>query len=159
MRTSLPSFLAALALAVAASCASTPSSPAADEGAEAYVPIQPQADEPIGKFLADVDLSMRYWTNLKLSARSEEDRRKARELESIVGIASTRRLEELLVELQSGPPRNRQRAATALGFTHDRRALGPLLAALDDADPDVVHNALLGLTLLGFPDTPTLRIV
>jgi hypothetical protein len=36
---------------------------------------------PIGKFMADLDASIRAWTNLIMSAQTEEDRRKASLLE------------------------------------------------------------------------------
>lgn len=154
-----PRTLALLASGLLAACSSSPSEPEAYKGPEEYVEPPQQVDAPMGKFLADFDSSMRYWTNLMLAARSEEQRREARELESIMGVQAVRRFDELVVELQTGPARNRQRAAAALGFSRDRAALGPLVAALGDPDPDVVHNALLGLTLLGFPDTPSDAIV
>ncbi len=152
--------LALAPLLVLAACAGSPTDEgAADESARDYVPIVPEETSPIGKFLADVDGSIRAWTNLTLTARTGEDRSKARELEAILHRETLRRIDELIAELEAGPPRNRQRAAAAVGFTHDARAQSPLLAALDDTNPDVVHNALLGLALLSLPDTPTERIV
>ena len=49
-------------------------------------------------------------------------------------------------------------AAAALGFTRDPEVLSPLLDALEDPDPRLVGNALLGLTILEDPNTPTERI-
>ena len=46
----------------------------------------------------------------------------------------------------------------ALGFTRDPEVLSPLLDALEDPDPRLVGNALLGLTILEDPNTPTERI-
>lgn len=155
----LPRLFAPLALGLLTACSSSPSEPEAFKGPEEYVAPPEQVDAPMGKFLADFDSSMRYWTNLMLAARSEEQRREARELEAIMGVQSVRRFDELVVELQTGPARNRQRAATALGFSRDRAALPHLVAALGDPEPDVVHNALLGLTLLGFPETPSEAVV
>jgi hypothetical protein len=110
--------------------------------------------EPIGKFIADLDASMRAWTNLIMSAQTEEDRRKASLLEQSLSASTHKRRAELIEQLESGPLSNRVVAASALGFTHDPEALSPLIAALDDGHPEVVSNVLLGLTLLGSPDTP-----
>lgn len=151
--------LAALALGLLAACSSSPSEPERFKGPEEYVPPPEPTDAPVGKLLADFDNSIRYWTNLMLAARTEEQRRQARELEAYLGAQSVRRLDELVAQLQTGPARNRQRAAAALGFSRDRAALPPLVAALGDPEPDVVHNALLGLTLLGFQETPHDAIV
>ena len=137
-------------------CASESSSRKIENAApDEYVAIRDEVPEPIGKFLADLDLSIRAWTNLTMTARSEEDERKARELAAVLERETNRRRDELVAELASGPARNRQRAAAALGFTGDPTVLGPLLAALEDRDPDVVHNAALGLALLGSAETPT----
>jgi hypothetical protein len=142
-----------------AACSSSSPQPERYPGPQEYVePPEPEVSA-MGKFLADFDGMMRYWTNLMLAARSEEQRREARELEAPMGVQSVRRFDELVVELETGPARNRQRAAAALGFSRDRAALPHLVAALGDSDPDVVHNALLGLTLLGFPETPHESIV
>lgn len=142
-------------LALLAACSSSATQEPQPAVEETFVPHQPPQPEPIGKLLADLDLKMRAWTNLTLTARSEEERRRARELGSMLQLETRKRLDELVLELETGPPRNRQRAAAALGFTHDPRVLGPLLAALEDPDLDVVHNALLGLALLSLAETPT----
>jgi HEAT repeat protein len=107
----------------------------------------------IGEFLAKIDLAMRAWTRLAQTAASPEERRQARELERFLRHQTAQRRAELVVQLETGPPYNRVRAASALGFT-DASALSPLLAALSDPEPDVVHNALLGLALLADPTTP-----
>lgn len=109
---------------------------------------------PIGKFMADLDGSIRAWTNLIMSAQTEEDRRKASLLEQSLSATTHKRRSELIEQLESGPLSNRVVAASALGFTHDLEAQSPLIAALDDAHPEVVSNALLGLMLLGRADTP-----
>jgi HEAT repeat protein len=151
--------LASLVLGLLAACSSSPSEPEAFKGPEQFVPPPDPDDAPMGKLLADFDNMMRFWTNLMLNARSEEERRQAREMEALMGVQSVRRFDELVAELQSGPARNRQRAAAALGFSRDRAALPHLVAALGDPEPDVVHNALLGLTLLGFRETPSEAVV
>ncbi|HVS17942.1 MAG TPA: HEAT repeat domain-containing protein [Planctomycetota bacterium] len=148
-----PRSLALMAVGLLAACSSSSADPEPYKGPAEFVEPPSPDEAPMGKFLADFDNSMRYWTNLMLGARSEAQRRDARQLEAIMGMQSVRRFDELVVELETGPARNRQRAAAALGFSRDRAALAPLVGALDDPDADVVHNALLGLTLLGFADT------
>ena len=109
---------------------------------------------PIGKFLAEVDASIRAWNNLLLTADTAEERRKARMLEDNLSRVTHQRRDEIIEQLESGPLNNRVVAASALGFTRDVEAQSPLLAALDDSHTEVVSNALLGLMLLGRADTP-----
>jgi len=109
---------------------------------------------PIGKFLSDLDASIRAWNNLLISAGTEDERKRARLLETNLMAAAHHRRSELIEQLETGPPSNRMIAACALGFTRDAEAQSPLLAALEDADPEVVGNALIGLMLLGRADTP-----
>jgi HEAT repeat protein len=142
--------LAAL-LALAWSCSSSPDEP---EQPEEFTPIQVPDPDPLGKFLADLDLRVRAWTNLTLLAKDEKEERQARDLAGQLELLSRKRLDELIAALETGPPRNRQRAAAAIGFSGDPRALGPLVAALEDSDLDVVHNSLLGLAVLKSPETP-----
>jgi len=113
---------------------------------------------PIGKLLADLDLQIRAWTRLKMTAATAEDRTKARELEKVISTSAHARRDELIEQLQSGPPDNRIVAASALGFTRDPEALSPLVACLEDSNPDVVSNALLGLMILGNTQAPLERM-
>jgi len=142
--------LACAALALCAACASTPT----EDKTDTPNPIQEQEQDPIGKFLADFDKSVTQWSSLTLTASTSTEYREARVLESVLVDRTTRRRDELIKELESGPPINRIRAAAALGFTRSVEAQSPLLAALSDSNPDVVHNALLGLAVLGRGDTP-----
>jgi HEAT repeat protein len=105
-----------------------------------------------------VDERARAWSNLKLDARNDEDMRKLRVLEQTLQYDTRKRIDELLAQLESGPPRNRTIAAMGLGFSGQPRAQAALLAALGDPDPDVVSNSLLALGILGLPDTPTAEI-
>lgn len=113
---------------------------------------------PIGKLLADLDLQIRAWTRLKMTAATAEDRTKARELEKVISTSAHERRSELIDQLQTGPQGNRIVAASALGFTRDPEVLSPLVACLEDHDPEVVSNALLGLMILGNTQTPLERI-
>jgi len=113
---------------------------------------------PIGKFMADLDAAIRAWSNLIMSAQTEEDRRKASLLEQSLSASTHKRRTELIEQLESGPLSNRVIAGGALGFTHDLEAQSPLIAALDDPHPEVVSNVLLGLMVLGRADTPLSRI-
>jgi hypothetical protein len=105
--------------------------------------------EPIGKFMSDLDSSIRAWTNLIMSAQTEEDRRKASLLEQSLSAATHKRRAELIHELESGPLSNRVVAACALGFTHDIEAQSPLLAALNDPVPLVRAAAARSVSYLG----------
>jgi hypothetical protein len=162
--------LAALLPPLVAACSSThadrsPAEEAADE-ARSTAPERPIAQiveatrtpEPIGTLLASLDQQMRAWNNLFLRAENEVDRAKARNLEKAIMTATHNRRGEILEQLESGPITNRIVAAAALGFTRDESVQGPLLAALDDDEPQVVSSALLGLWLLGRADTPLDRI-
>ncbi len=127
------------------------------------VPFAEQAEknrkiEPIGKYLADLDNTMRAWTRLHMTAATADERKKARLLEINLATRAHQRRDEIIEQLQTGPLSNRVVAASALGFTREVQAQGPLLAALEDSSQDVVANALLGLMLLGRADTPLDRI-
>ncbi len=114
--------------------------------------------EPIGKYLADLDNSMRAWTRLHMTAATADERKKARLLELNIATRAHQRRSEITEQLVTGPLANRVIAASALGFTRDAEAQSPLLSALEDSSQDVVANALLGLMLLGRSDTPLDRI-
>lgn len=153
----------ALILCLTASCAAPP---AAQPG-ELINPfdIDPAVlnqgapeDVPLGKFLADMSASIQAWSHKTLSATSRADFRKQNLLEHHITQEARKRKEDLLYSLEAGPQHNRVIAAAALGFTRDPRVLSPLLDALEDADPRLVGNALLGLTILEDPNTPTERI-
>ena len=111
------------------------------------------ADE-IGYFLAEFDGSLRRWNELKLAPSSDRDRRQLRALETNMKKRASERQEDLVTELETGPPLNRQVAAAALGFTGDPAVISALLNALDDPNAGVVQKALLGLGRLEDPSTP-----
>jgi len=148
----------ALTLVVGGACRSTqdPESAATGEaGPEPYVSgIVSTAPSPIGQFLAELDRDIGKWTQLTLTASTDKERRKTSILQAALNERASRRTDELIEQLEGGPTQNRIRAAAALGFTESPSAQSPLLAALHDGSPDVVCNALLGLTLLEMPDTP-----
>lgn len=114
--------------------------------------------EAIGKVIADLDLELRAWTRLKMTAATAEDRTKARELEKVIATTAHARRVELIDQLQTGPLGNRIVVAFALGFTRDPEVLSPLVACLEDSNPEVVGNALLGLMVLGNTNVPLERI-
>lgn len=170
VRQALPHALLPVLLALVAGCASTESekSPAAEaaDATKSTAPEQPIAElveatrtpEPIGKLLQSLDQQITAWNNLFLAATSETDRAKARNLEKSIMTTTHNRRREILEQLESGPLTNRIVAAAALGFTREQSVQSPLLAALDDTEPQVVSAALLGLWLLGRQDTPLDRI-
>ena len=143
----------ALTLAAVGLAACSSNSPRTDDGPIPKLLEKPQPDS-IGKVLADMDASISRWATLTMTASSSAEQREARMLEALLVDTASQRLAELVHELQIGPPINRMRAAAALGFSRSAEAQGPLLAALSDHSPDVTHNALLGLAVLGRGDTP-----
>jgi HEAT repeat protein len=153
---------------VLAGCASTAgeTSPAADAAGKSTAPEHPIAQiveatnkpEPIGMLLVTLDQEITAWNNLFLMAQTEVERSKARNLEKTIMTTAYNRRGELIEQLESGPLNNRIVAAAALGFTRDPSVQSPLLAALDDQQPEVVSSALIGLWLLGRADTPLDRI-
>lgn len=151
-----------LALLVATGCRASGTKNSESDGA----PKKPIAElveatntpEPIGQLLARIDTAIERWNQLQLSGQSGEDREKARKLELWIQGDAHRRRAEIVEQLESGAPQNRTIAAMALGFTRETEVQSPLLAALDDSDPGVVSNALLGLWLLERSDTPLEKI-
>jgi hypothetical protein len=159
--------LAALALCffLAAACQSTQKSSPENGGNPATAdanqpePYDPHIwdsgpPDPLGAFLAELDKSMRAWTNLTLTAGNRADQRKARDLQETLMRRVHARESELVDTLESGPPRNRVIAAGALGFTASKEVVGPLVVALSDTNSEVVQNAALSLALLQNPETP-----
>jgi hypothetical protein len=158
----LPSLALGLGL-VAAACASTGSSKTSQGDGAPERPIAELVEstntpEPIGQLLARMDLAIQRWNQLQLAGTTKEDREKARKLELWIQGEAHRRRSELTEQLETGPRQNRVVAAMALGFTREAEAQSPLIAALQDQDPEVVNNALLGLWLLQRADTPLDRI-
>lgn len=146
----------AAALCLPTACSTPSKGAAAQSDPKPIEELVKATNQPvsIGKFLAELDGSIRAWNRLLLTAETEEDRRKARLLEDTLMTATHKRRSELVEQLESGPLSNRIVAACALGFTRDAEVQSPLLAALEDGHPEVVSNALFGLLLLGRADTP-----
>ena len=144
--------------------ATNASSTSAQTAAGKPVPYDPHvwdkgAPDALGAFLAELDKSMRAWTNLTLTAQTRTDRTKASMLQQDLMRRVHARQQELIDALESGPPRNRAIAAGALGFTASRDVQGPLLVALTDKENEVVQNAALSLALLDQSDTPLLPLL
>ncbi|HTF90661.1 MAG TPA: HEAT repeat domain-containing protein [Planctomycetota bacterium] len=110
--------------------------------------------DPLGAFLADLDKSIRAWTNLTLTAATPADRNKARGVQEALRRSVRERQKDLVDALETGPPRNRVIAAGALGFSDSKDVQGPLLVALKDQNTEVVQNAALSLALLQNAETP-----
>lgn len=125
---------------------------------EAVSIVRPDDDRKVGYLLADIDRKLDIWTNLTLRGDPKKDARTLTQVEVAIAYDAAKNAGLLVEQLDVGPPRNRMIAAAALGFTESEIALGPLLAALDDSNPEVVANALLGLSVLAEPTTPLTRI-
>lgn len=120
----------------------------------------------IGAFLGEVGVRVEAWTAARLNGDEERERL----LRQVLQFECSKRQRELVDQLQTGPVRNRSLAAVGLGFTNRRsvlqadlttievdsgaEALGPLLGAISDPDPEVSANALMGLGILARPETP-----
>lgn len=140
-------------------CRSAPKDPEVTAG-DLYKPgLVHKKVETIGMLLAEVDRQVDAWSQLTMSARTEEERVRARGLYlNLVRIVKPR-ADEVIEQLEVGPPINRVRAAAALGFCPGvEEVQSPLLAALYDADAQVVGNALFSLGNLQDPHTPLDRI-
>jgi HEAT repeat protein len=152
-----------LLLCLATACAAPPVAEIGQtvdpfEGEPALISTTPIAEIPLGKFLADIASSIQAWSQKTWASSNTSDFRKQSLLEHHITQMARERKEDLLYVLEAGPQHSRVIAAAALGFTRDQDVLSPLLDALDDSDPRLVGNALLGLTILEHPDTPTERI-
>jgi HEAT repeat protein len=139
-------------------CAGTQKSRGKDSEPESsvdrFVPIQSEGPESIGVLLQQLDLQTERWSHLVMTGQSAEEKRLARAIELQLESATKKRQTDLVAQLESGPPLNRVRAAGVLGFTRSAEVQSPLLNALSDREPDVVHNALLSLAILDLGDTP-----
>lgn len=111
-------------------------------------------DWTVGHLLSKLDGSINAWQRLKLDPRSQRDVAQRGTIEDNIRHVASVRMDDLIQELQVGPPRNRQIAATALGFSKHPDALGPLLAALTERNDHVLGNVLLGLSMLQMSETP-----
>ncbi|MCP3915789.1 MAG: HEAT repeat domain-containing protein [bacterium] len=153
-----PSRTLCAALVLCAACASNASkNETPDEDrfkVKAWNPEVLENNNTTGVYLAELDVSLKAWNNLLLTARDQGELRRVKMLEEDITFRATKRREAILEQLESGPPSNRQIAALALGFTKSPTVLSPLLAALEDTEPDVVSNALMGLAILRDPETP-----
>ena len=150
-----------LALSLLASCATDGggSSDVVDDSKTfEALGLSSRSDDSTGKYLADLSTSMNAWMDKTMTATTRQERNKQGLLELNIRERVRNRQAEILTELETGPVKNRIIAAAAIGFSNDPAVLSPLLAALDDPNEKVVSNALLGLTVLGSPDTPLGRV-
>jgi hypothetical protein len=117
-----------------------------------------QADAAIGVYLAELDSGLRAWNGLTLTASNNADSRKWRVMTQDLVYRASRRQEDLIVQLETGPATNRIVAAMALGFVRPieqaQTYVPALLSALDDPHAQVAANATLALGLIGWPETP-----
>ncbi len=156
-RLSIPELLLVLCAAVSCQAARGEESEAARES-EPFVPLPEEEPASIGFFLTQYDRSLEDWSRLKLDASSAREQRALDALERNLEKRARERREELLDAFESGPLAQRRIAAAALGFTQDPSMLSPLLSGVTDPDPEVVQRSLLGIGVLGLPDTPLAEI-
>ena len=157
---------ALLSLAACNTPGDTPTAPAegrevewiGPEGPEPYDPDITKDRRKTGAILTDIDKSMRIWINIVLTGSASKDGSTLNIVEADLRRKVRDKLPLIIDQLATGPPMNRQIAAASLGFSDSTQALGPLLAALEDDSPDVVANALLGLSILADPATPRIPL-
>lgn len=130
-----------------------------DDLGEPYVPPPEQEELAIGPYLTELSKSVKVWANLISSGRTRQDRDKVRLLQEELRDETDKRFDDLIEQLEVGPPVNREIAAAVLGFSEREEALAPLLAALDDRNDAVVRNALLSLSQLRDPRTPLTLVI
>lgn len=153
--TPLPALASLVVLTLGAACRGPgEAEPRAEREREPFVPLPDEEPQTIGYFLTVFDRSLAQWTELKLGSATARDVNTREMLERNMLKRARERRDELVAELDGGPPVNRRIAAAALGFSHDPTVLGPLLAALADPDAEVVQRALLSLGVLALPETP-----
>jgi hypothetical protein len=158
-------------LGLALGCASADPKPEPAAATPEGVPVENPSDEPlkwnedmnrdqrkIGLILLELDKSLRIWNDLVLAGRTTRDAHSVKLIEEAITHDAATHFDEIVDQLAGGPPNNRRIAAAALGFSRIPRALAPLLAALSDADAEVVSNALLSLGTLRAPETPLTRV-
>lgn len=160
-----------------AACSSTPDAPAEDgtdlglaidttDFVEVGPGIERSRELPIGAFLNEIGQRVQGWSRARFEGDAEEERL----LGEVLEFETARRQGELIEQLETGPTRNRALAAVALGFAKRKTeykndfstvevdkgkiSLGPLLAAIDDPEPEVAANALMGLGILARAETP-----
>ena len=157
-----------LLLGTLASCASTGTQETAGDEVEPLIPsatwdrigevrVSSDAedlDPSTGGLLVELDQLITAWNNQLLEASEASDRAKFRVLDAKLKHKATRGTRVLVEVLQTGPTRNRQLAAMALGFSTDEAAEGPLVAALEDPEAEVRANAAYALGILGRGGTP-----
>lgn len=165
-----------LAAIFAAGCASSGEKDSGKEPVpiKAWAPGMLEIDKSPGILLLEIDLNLKAWNKLFLTAKDQSDAQKARALEESLSFQATRHQELLISQLESGPPKNRQVAALALGFSRDVALpsdannpgeatrvdpLGALLASLQDPEALVAANAAFAIGLLAKSETPTSGLV
>jgi HEAT repeat protein len=123
-------------------------------GGEPFAPSRAPPEDSIGYFLVQYDKGLARWSEIKLGPRGPREDSRLRALEESLRELAVERRDELLSELVTGSPKNREVAVVALGFTGDPVVLGPLLQALSDPAPAVVQKTHLALGILGLAETP-----
>jgi len=135
-------------------CVSSDKNAGAPGETRPFVPLPDEGPESIGFFLVRFDRSLAAWSEGKLAASNAREKSALEALERDMRQRATKRQDELLAELENGPPANRRIAAAALGFSKDPVVLGAMLTALLDPDRELVQKSLLGIGILADKDTP-----
>lgn len=148
-----PPICAAVALlgALLPACSSNKSQPE-KYSAEA---IATDPDVPIGSVVNRLDTLLLQWNQALVGRPDTRNLSFRHNLVLEIAKISKQRFDDLKHELESGAAvRNRAVIAAAIGFTKEQTALNPLISALNDPDPLVRENALIGIAQLADINTP-----
>ena len=153
-----PSISLALLLAACAATGEDSSAPVEEKermAVTAYSPEAVRTQTTFGAYLAQLDRSIQSWTAMFLSGDRARDGQKLRSLALDIEHRASKLFYELVEALETSPSeQNRCISAAALGFVRTEESLTPLLNAITDRSPEVRADALLGLAVLGDPETP-----
>lgn len=143
-----------LGIAVLAGCRTEPVTPRCvptPEAAkyEAGVKVGLYAGDDL-EYLVALDDRIREWN----AAHEKFDFREEQRLSGDLKRAVDQRMDFLVHVLASHDLEGRLVAASALGFSGDRRAVEPLLAACNDENLEVRTNAYFAIGILGSHETP-----
>lgn len=121
---------------------------------EPYVEPEPAAPDEPGTVIFKCDQHLRAWHTLMSQPRTGDNREAIDATSRALAAVVHRNRQDLEDAAISGPPRNRAIATAALGFSHDPLVLTTILNNLSDDLELVRSNALLGIGILGLPETP-----
>ncbi len=152
-------------LLVLAACSSAPEGvpdPAITEEAKQRALLAEETERKLGdpsRLLTDLDRQLDAYLRYTLASGSVPNEATGAKLDGYLKRIVKDYFDVLVQQAdQTAFPRNRAIAACALGFSENPAALDPILNAAQDANPEVVINAVFGLGILADPRTPPMAL-